>query len=245
MTPSGPGGPGMAPGGQHEPGMGTGGRAPGGRSGPVIPHQRGTVTGPPVSPPQATISAGVRAGSQYGRSESLDGDFGASSGYADGVNGPHGMNGPGGTGPNGAGPKAPGVYGGAPAPTEGGNTYGRAPGGAGQGYGEGYDTGNDYGSENYGPGGDGYAVEGGYDVSGYADGGYASAEGAYDDAAEVPGDPAYKARRHRPSANDTNVGTLADFAAYGGYDRSSGGGYDRGADERYVQGYDPNGHGRW
>ncbi|WP_433792480.1 hypothetical protein [Actinoplanes sp. CA-252034] len=28
----------------------------------------------------------------------------------------------------------------------------------------------------------------------------------------------YKARRHRPSANDTNVGTLADFAGYPGYD---------------------------
>jgi hypothetical protein len=27
----------------------------------------------------------------------------------------------------------------------------------------------------------------------------------------------YKARRHRPSANDTNVGTLADFANYPGY----------------------------
>jgi hypothetical protein len=31
----------------------------------------------------------------------------------------------------------------------------------------------------------------------------------------------YKARRHRPSANDTNVGTLADFANYPGYDSSA------------------------
>ncbi|GGN33997.1 hypothetical protein FHR83_006087 [Actinoplanes campanulatus] len=41
--------------------------------------------------------------------------------------------------------------------------------------------------------------------------GYAGANGYEEPTAD------YKARRHRPSANDTNVGTLADFANYPGY----------------------------
>ncbi|MEU4618474.1 hypothetical protein AB0G04_00650 [Actinoplanes sp. NPDC023801] len=48
--------------------------------------------------------------------------------------------------------------------------------------------------------------------------GYAGTNG-HDDAAETSAE--YKARRHRPSANDTNVGTLADFANYPGYDSSA------------------------
>ncbi|MEV0901238.1 hypothetical protein [Actinoplanes sp. NPDC049802] len=41
--------------------------------------------------------------------------------------------------------------------------------------------------------------------------GYAGANGYEEPTSD------YKARRHRPSANDTNVGTLADFASYPGY----------------------------
>jgi hypothetical protein len=236
----------MAPGGPRgvgprEAGSGTGGRAAGGaRSGPAVPRQRPGAAS--VSPPPLAASAAVRpagSGSPYGRPDSLDGDFGASSGYAEASGGPHGMN-----GPSGPKPPSPGVYGGGRGgaqvgaaqvgAAQVGNTYGRPSGEAGNaGYGDFYEDGNDYGAENYGTGGNDY---------GYADGGYASSEDAYD--GQVTGDPNYKARRHRPSANDTNVGTLADFAAYGGYDRSSGG-YDHGADERYVQGYDPNGYGRW
>jgi hypothetical protein len=82
------------------------------------------------------------------------------------------------------------------------------------------------------------------------DGGYEAADGDYsgygaddDEAAgQSGGDPNYKARRHRPSANDTNVGTLADFAAFGGYERTDNAAEQR-ADERYVQGYGD--HGRW
>jgi hypothetical protein len=227
-----PGGPGVSSGGprgagSREPGTGTGGRAPGGRSGPVVPRPRlgaGTVTPPPASTPSASVRP-ASGGTPYGRAaDSLDSDFGGGSGYADASGGPHGMNGP--------KPPSPGVYGGGGAQVgsaQVGNTYGRPAGEADNaGYRDVYEDGNDYGAENYG-----------YDSSGYTD----EAEDAYE--GPVTGDPNYKARRHRPSANDTNVGTLADFAAYGGYDRSSGGGYDRGADERYVQGYDPNGYGRW
>jgi hypothetical protein len=189
----------------------------------------------------------VSGGGRYGRpAGSPDDDFGAGNGYAGapGVPGgvPHGMNGPQGPG-SASGPKTPGVYGGGAQVQAGsaqvGNTYGRPSGGADNtGYGEDFDN----GYENYGSAGGDYGIDGGYDGSGYADGGYASSDEGYEDGPDqVSGDPNYKARRHRPSANDTNVGTLADFAAYGGYDRTS----DRGADERYVQGYDPNGYGRW
>jgi hypothetical protein len=51
--------------------------------------------------------------------------------------------------------------------------------------------------------------------------------GGYDEPVDQ-GDPTYRARRHRPSANDTNVGTLAEFAEYSGYEEP---------DERYVRGY--------
>jgi hypothetical protein len=116
---------------------------------------------------------------------------------------------------------------------------------SGTGYGhdsggyEGDVGGHGYGVENYEGEGYGGYPDGDYPGSGYDDGGFGG-----DGSEQSTGDPNYKARRHRPSANDTNVGTLADFAAYGGYDRSSSG-YDRGGDERYVQGYDPNGYGRW
>ena len=53
-------------------------------------------------------------------------------------------------------------------------------------------------------------------------------DGGYDGPQSSGGDPDYKSRRHRPSANDTNVGTLADFAAYPGW--SSG----HQPDERYA-----------
>jgi len=66
------------------------------------------------------------------------------------------------------------------------------------------------------------------DAAGYGlDGGY--------DGQQPSGDSNYKARRHRPSANDTNVGTLADFAAYPGWSDEPQ------QDERYVQGYGPRG----
>jgi hypothetical protein len=58
------------------------------------------------------------------------------------------------------------------------------------------------------------------DIAGYG------LDGGYDGPGESAGDPAYRARRHRPSANDTNVGTLADFEQFSGW-----------KDERYVQGY--------
>ena len=72
----------------------------------------------------------------------------------------------------------------------------------------------------------------GYDADGYG------LVGDYDGAVPNGRDPNYKARRHRPSANDTNVGTLADFASYGGWDA------DPQPDERYVQGYGPARGGR-
>jgi hypothetical protein len=70
----------------------------------------------------------------------------------------------------------------------------------------------------------------------YGAGGYIDAEGyglvgGYDGPGRPSGDPGYRARRHRPSANDTNVGTFADFASSGGY-------RDPVPDERYVQDYD-------
>lgn len=37
------------------------------------------------------------------------------------------------------------------------------------------------------------------------------------EAGQGTGDPNYRGRRHRPSANDTNVGSIEDFASYGGW----------------------------
>ncbi|WP_030438242.1 hypothetical protein [Actinoplanes subtropicus] len=97
----------------------------------------------------------------------------------------------------------------------------------------GYDPSNDYAPVNEYGSANGYHDDGygdyshlDHDVAGYGLG------GGYD-GPQAPGDPAYKARRHRPSANDTNVGTLADFAAYPGWSDEPQ------PDERYVQGYGP------
>ncbi|GAB2582530.1 hypothetical protein Aab01nite_59950 [Paractinoplanes abujensis] len=97
-------------------------------------------------------------------------------------------------------PQPSGVYG-SPAS---GNTYG-APGGT---YGG---NGNDFDSDEYN----------GYGAPSYgADYGPAPSTeyGApQHEPGTTTGDPNYRARRHRPSANDTNVGSLSDFASYGGY----------------------------
>ncbi|MFI5897978.1 hypothetical protein ACIA5D_48640 [Actinoplanes sp. NPDC051513] len=109
---------------------------------------------------------------------------------------------------NGYGPAdAPNGYG----PADGPNGYGPADGP------NGYDPADDYDSypSQADPELTGYGLDGGYDGPGE----------------QSSGDPAYKARRHRPSANDTNVGTLADFAGYPGWDNEPQ------PDERYVQGY--------
>ena len=183
-----PTGPGL---GRREPGMGTGGREPGLNSGarpPAPGLSSGAVSpadGAPV--PRQRGAAPVRPGAvQYGRSDGLDADFGASTGYA-GVN---------------------------PAP---GHTYGAPV------------------DDGYGPVEDGYA---------YPETGYDDADGYPDDydtgqssAAHQAADPNYRARRHRPSANDTNIGTLADFAAMDGYG-------DPPADDRYVTDYPDEPYGR-
>jgi hypothetical protein len=187
----------------------------------------------PVAAPRGAAS--VRPTSTgYGPAESLDGDFGASNGYS-AVPPPNGYPAPGGTYGStrlNDGHQEPGDYG-----------YPPATGHPGDGYrdDDGYAPADRYGASNYAPGNaqGGYGAEGGYgpedgefdayprgevDPSGYGlDGGY--------DGQPANGDPAYKARRHRPSANDTNVGTLADFAAYPGWENEPQ------VDERYVQGY--------
>jgi hypothetical protein len=99
----------------------------------------------------------------------------------------------------------------------------------------GYAGANDYGFEQtgnpdtgyyddgYGPGDyDQTGYEGGYEREVYESGGFSANNGNGYDSGGFPGSDQsdsgeYKARRHRPSANDTNVGTLADFASYGGY----------------------------
>ena len=132
--------------------------------------------------------------------------------------------------------QASGVYG-APG---GGNTYGapkpHAPA-AGDDYSFDSDEYSGYGAPTYVVGQQG---EYGYDDVNYGDGDGYGPDGGYD-ASHEPGaqasDPHYKARRHRPSANDTNVGSLSDFASYGGYTPDE-------PDERYVQGYAPPPRGR-
>ena len=177
----------------------------------------------------------MRPGTQYGRPEAPADDFGASNGYL-GANSaappPDGSVHGSAPGPRVYGAAAPGgTYG-------GGNTYGSpAPGddyspGAVQ-YGtarsDAYDAEQD---ESYGPVPDG-SYDAGYADAGYADesalyGGYRSTgtgypsdgyrttgpAGSVREPGNVTGDPHYRARRHRPSANDTNVGTFADFAGY-------------------------------
>jgi len=105
-----------------------------------------------------------------------------------------------------------GVYGG---PT--GVTYGRPSRGDYQ------DDGYDYGygrraEDEY----DGYGLAGGYDGPGRS-----------------TGDPNYRAKRHRPSANDTDVGTFEDFDGYDGYGGYRGWSAEPQPDERYVHGYGP------
>ncbi|GID31484.1 hypothetical protein Abr02nite_64670 [Paractinoplanes brasiliensis] len=100
--------------------------------------------------------------------------------------------------------QAPGVYG-SPAST---NTYG-SPAGT-------YGGGNDFDSDEYnGYGAPSYGAD--YGPAPSADYGAPSHEPG-----GATGDPNYKARRHRPSANDTNVGSLSDFASYGGYSPDPG-----------------------
>ena len=100
---------------------------------------------------------------------------------------------------------------------------------SGEVYGTTYGSGTTYGE---------YGHEGYYDQSGDVyEGGYApedyGIDGGYDGSAKpVSGDPNYRARRHRPSANDTNVGSLEDFAEYGGYNR-------------YTQARSEERYGRW
>ena len=239
------------------PGLSTGGRAPGlppaQHAGAGARREPGHTTGGRVVasaaaavPQRGAVTA--RPGTQYGRPESLAGDFGASDGYAEAVShdGAAGQDGTGftesgydGTGYHDAGGydvagpvHAPaydeaggyqqagghaeaddyddGGYTAVP-PDSGavaGKTYGTTYGGNGTTYGSGGAT---YGSgaEDF-PDADSYRLAGGYDEP------------------VEEGDPTYRARRHRPSANDTNVGTLAEFAEYSGYEEP---------DERYVRGY--------
>ncbi|HWS36425.1 MAG TPA: hypothetical protein VN408_27285, partial [Actinoplanes sp.] len=91
-------------------------------------------------------------------------------------------------------------------------------------------TGNDYGANEYTQAdyaqdeyGQGGYEQGGYDQTGYEQGDYEQGDydqNGYHDQQPSESTAQYKARRHRPSANDTNVGTLADFANMPGYDRS-------------------------
>jgi hypothetical protein len=155
---------------------------------PPAPRQRGFAT---PMPPAAHSSAPPRATAavQYGRPDSLNGDFGASDGYRISPGGVYGGSARVRAGdydpydePDGYGP--------------GGGTYGRPRGG------------HDYYGHDRVPEEDvaGYGLIGGYDGRG-----------------QSTGDPNYRARRHRPSANDTNVGTYEEFSGW--------------SDERYVHGY--------
>jgi hypothetical protein len=297
--------PGMSTGGRNpgapparrEPGMSTGSRSAAGgpvprQRGPVAPQQPGTGPIPQSGTGPIPQSGAPRAtaGAQYGRAESLDGDFGASNGYAaapvygspaagatygSAAGGTYGVT------PDddldaapGAGTYGGGTYGAAPdgnavpgAGTYGGGTYGAAPedddldavrgayGAAGGGVygGAQYASAEGYvaADGDYGPHSEDYGYHGEYENSGDVRYGqvedYASAEAGYDEygPANGPGpgedyddptgaassDPNYRARRHRPSANDTNIGSLADFAAYGGYVPQP--------DERYVNDFGP------
>jgi len=234
-------------GGRREPGMTSGPRPVAASA--SIPAPRGAAS-VPASPAAPRASASVRpGGGQYGRADSADADFGDSNGYAAArVAGTYGSARVAGPASDDYGYAQPdGVYGAPirpPAPNsyDASNDNGAANGyDSSNGYGQadGYVAANDYGPANgygaandYGPA-DGYRDEGyddfspvDADVAGYG------LDGDYD--GTVPaGDPNYKARRHRPSANDTNVGTLADFAAYPGWSDEPQ------PDERYVQGYGP------
>jgi hypothetical protein len=182
--------------------------------------------GPQGPPPRA--SASVRPGGPFGPPESLSDDFGASNGYA-----AQASDGYAAQASDGYAAPAPGVYG-PPAAPAGGNTYG-APSTYGAAASDDYafdsDEYNGYGAPSYAPdqGDYGYSADSGD----YADNGYGPEAEGYDlEGGRETGDPAYKGRRHRPSANDTNVGSLSDFAAYGGYAAEP-------PDDRYVQGYAP------
>ncbi|MFF5295454.1 hypothetical protein [Paractinoplanes globisporus] len=258
--------PGAVSGGGREPGTVSGDRREpgGGRREPGVTSGARPAAAAGAGPiPQPRGAAAVRpGGTQYGRAEMLDGDFGASNGYSESA--PNGYPARGGTYGSAAG-----EYGSASAagPAYDQPAYDQAaydqpaydepPYGQPAGYGSG-----EYGSGDYGYArpGDGYGPSNGYDdyrpgngsgrvsPGGYGPvddgyGGYSSPhadpdasgyglDGGYD-GSEPGGDPNYKARRHRPSANDTNVGTMADFASYGGWSDEPQ------PDERYVQGYGP------
>ena len=166
--------------------------------------QRGAASVAPPPPGTPRAAAAARPGARYGRPESLAGDFGASNGYQEA----HGN----------VAADVPAMNGGAQVyGAQAGGTYGSpAPGDDYHPDFNGYDQ--DYGSESpaygdYRPTGTGYPPDSHDDYDGYDQNGY---DGRREPGA-VTGDPNYRAKRHRPSANDTNVGTLSDFAAYGGY----------------------------
>ncbi|MEV4352074.1 hypothetical protein AB0J83_47075 [Actinoplanes sp. NPDC049596] len=194
-----------------------------------MPRQRGAASVPPPAPPTGPASRGT----QYGGPppEYIEDDFGASNGYLDAPQPPA-------TGVYGS--QAAGSTYGAPAPSQ--DQY--APGYEGdQGYyDEGYPEATGYGGPTeYGRPAD-HDEAAAYDHSGeygrsatygrpaeydqaaeygpapvYDQPGYGP-PGGYDEPAREPGattgDPTYRAKRHRPSANDTNIGSLADFASY-------------------------------
>jgi hypothetical protein len=168
-----------------------------------------------------TAGAGGYGANGYGAN-----GYGAN-GY--GANG-YGANGYGGNGYDGNG------HGAAPGASVGGfdaDTYGAA---GTNGYHAGHGTGaRDYDARpgdgaRPGAGATGYGAGLGLGGNGYVGGPAADGYGlvgGYDGAPERDaGDPHYRARRHRPSADDTNVGTAADFAASAGWP----------PDGRYAQG---------
>ncbi|HEX9999486.1 MAG TPA: hypothetical protein VGB74_03455 [Actinoplanes sp.] len=162
-----------------------------------IPRQRGSASVPAMQPRDYAAGSGSVT---YGRPEALEGDFGASTGYVDT-----------------AGYLDPGYADTGGSYPAGGNTYGSK----GTPYGSpatGYDADdyNGYG-DGYGPAG-GRNAASGYEPADYRATGYDQPGAGYaDPSPPIDADAQYRARRHRPSANDTNVGTPADFAAYGGH----------------------------
>jgi hypothetical protein len=227
-------------GGRREPGSSTGGRV---------------VASAAAAVPAPHASAAVRSGTQYGRPESLAADFGASNGYAEAADyddGPSGYEEAGDYPGNGGYDEVAGYHEAGYA-DQAGNAAGYVqatgypdPDGYDSGYADGSavpgpNSGTTYGANgsttySANSGGTTYGADGGTTYGGApyeAEDGFSDADGyglagGYDDEQSSGGDPNYRARRHRPSANDTNVGTLADFAEFGGYEEP---------DERYVRGY--------
>ncbi|MBL7254473.1 hypothetical protein [Paractinoplanes lichenicola] len=192
-------GPGMTTGGRPinpEPGTSTGGRVVAAAASvpppPPIPRQRGAASVPPPPPPQAPPRASATV--RPGNPYGHQPDSLADDFGAS----------------TGYAAQGPGVYG-SPAS---GNTYG-APAGT-------YGGGNDFDSDEY----NGYGAPSYGAAPEYGPGSEYGPAPEYGPPQHEPGnttgDPNYKARRHRPSANDTNVGSLSDFASYGGYQPDPG-----------------------